>query len=1704
MTKHIVLMVAAVSLLGLTCVLSVADARAQQVDGPPAYAWIEGEKPATKNYDLGLAGWGQPEYLSGGAWGNIGENEAQQVPDEGLRLSYEFEVPESGSYEVWGRLGYDYLWYPFHWRIDDGDWTTTRNDNTPTLGHVEMMRWNTLVWTRMGHADLTPGKHTLHIRLDKPEPNADGPRFLWAADAFCIYKGDFRPNGQHPPGADWQTERDEEAAAQVFELPEAGADGRRTKLSLEGLWQIARFDDPDAVENRLGPVESPPAADQLYWSAIEVPGNRNTLRPELTHCHRYLYRTRVFVPESHDGRSFHIEFPALSMVGTVFVNGRRCGWTKDPWALWRCDVTDAIRPGEVNELWVGIKDTVYAISPDLAREEDFSLRSMFKVPMEDLRQNQGVTFMFDMPVALWTATGLVDRPLLVSAGRAYTEDAFVIPSVEEKSLGLELTLRNPSDEDVDVEMRNEVEPWQGGPVEKSFRPVTATIPARGEKQINIEEDWADPALWWPDRPQLYNVVTTLRVDGRPVDVKKTRFGFREWDWSGTKLRLNGVPWPSLADHTPARGATPEEGLRALRENNVNTVRLTDGMGARWAGLNTREAVDFFDEHGILVRRGTIFNGMFASYQLALRREVDGQRVKVPNRALFDNTNEAILAWVRGYRNNPSVFIWSLENEITYINARNLGNLDVVEPEIQRISDNVMSLDPTRPTMVDGGRALQNQSLPVNGCHYEEVHVRHYPDEAYVFERSRRTSRRTPWPMAMDKPIFLGESYYSGGKNPQWYATIGGEICFAGIAECEHARGLFAKMLAEGYRWFGIAGLDMLIGPNIHNNSFSPVAVFCREWNWTFGSGARVPRTLKVFNDTRRDEPITVAWSLRFDEAEVDGGQRTFALQPGAAREFDIELAMPAADERIEGELLLTCTRDGQEVFREVKDVSLLDADAAPVPDVAEGEIALIDPAGTAARRLRARGIPFARIDGVNEVPASVRLVVVGADAVDEEDAGSTAWRELAAGGRRVLLLDQEHPLRHGAVPADAEVTDYVGRIGFMEESTHEVFDGLKQKDFFCWSGDHVMYRNVYVKPSRSARSLLQCDDGLSCTALLECPVEEGLMLLCQAAVGTKLDADPVAQRLFDNTVNYALDYELVVNPTAAAVPADGRKRELLDRIGLAYDLVDDPLSAVTSGWHRVVVVDATPRNLGRLASDPAAVREFTRSGGWLMLWGVTPEGLEDFNTLVGVEHIMRPFRQERVTLRLPADRLASGLSQRDVAMTTGRKYNRFMETEIPADDAFSYVVDYNDIAPFAEWPSPEYFKHFDEDPLNNGHHPLNMLNGMTSRDYWKFIFYLHLFDDPPTEWTIELPRRERVTGLSIVPNASYHHLRELSLRFDGRQEDAVTIELAPYGGEGPPERQDFDFEPRAAREVTFELEDWDPTGNQDVVGIDNLWLRVDRPEEFYRRVKPLLNVGALVRYPQGEGGIVLNQVNLPETEVNPVNAEKKGAILRAVLGNLHSPFGSRAMVRPSEGLSFRPVNIGHLCNLYLDSDEGWPIAERDLSALPLGRQRLDGIAYHIRDFETSPLPSAVAVGEYGLFRGPESVGGIPVGRRADALFFLHTLLARQDGEEADRAPEAFRYVVHYADGQETAVSVRPGVQVADWLQPKPPELPKARVAWSAPAEAPEGPSAVIYHMQWVNPRPDVPIESIDVALGPEGERAGLPVVLGITTAQSGD
>ncbi len=304
------------------------------------------------------------------------------------------------------------------------------------------------------------------------------------------------------------------------------------------------------------------------------------------------------------------------------------------------------------------------------------------------------------------------------------------------------------------------------------------------------------------------------------------------------------------------------------------------------------------------------------------------------------------------------------------------------------------------------------------------------------------------------------------------------------------------------------------------------------------------------------------------------------------------------------------------------------------------------------------------------------------------------------------------------MPANLEPSSFSGHIAFAEDLTHPAFKGLTQADLFTWSGDGLVYHNAYRKASSGAKSLAQCDQSLGYSALSEVPVGTGLMLLSQFAVdgklGTGVEDSAAADRLFDNLLAYAASYQLVQKHTASAIKEGTPIDALLSDINLKYDRVSDVVGAIAGGKHQIVIAQADPATLKTLAANLDKVKAFTQGGGWLMLFDVTPDGLADYDKLVGYAHLIRPFEMERVTLPAVRDPILSGLTTRDVVMESGQRIYAWAGDRFMSSSEFSYILDIDDIAPFCTFPDPAYWNDAGAKPGGDTW-PRNMVNGFTSQ-----------------------------------------------------------------------------------------------------------------------------------------------------------------------------------------------------------------------------------------------------------------------------------------------------------------------------------------------------------------------------------------------------
>ncbi len=1255
---------------------------------PPAFVWVEGEQPAkVAGLKPNMAGWGHKEFLSEEKWLHISMDPAaveKELPAEGGLLEYAFAAPKDATYEVWMRVGMEFVRSPFDWRIDGGDWATAKPTDL-TTDCMELDFWCEVAWLKVGDKQLAQGGHKLEIRLPKTqEPPKGGTtnkddkgktaRVLFALDAICLTAGEFSPNSHFKPGDEGRTARDDEAAKQVFDLPEPKAADARASVPLKGLWEVCRHDEQLPKEVAVPIADFP---ETPHWKAIEVPGDKNALRPDLELAHRLWYRTRVRVPESCAGRSFFVVFPENNLNTTVVVNGVPCGFDKNPFARVQIDVTKGIKPG-VNEVWVGIRDAWYGYSTN--PNDPMKLRRTFNFPLSVTSRG-----FQDLAYPVWShfQSGILVTPEFVVAGPAYASDVFCKPSVAKKELGLEVTVSNPTAKEVAGEVVCQAVNAKTGEAEKSFAPKPFTLAAGASQTLALAEPWANPKLWWPDEPNLYLLRATVKVGGKSVDVSDTRFGFREWGWQGRDFTLNGIPWHLWCDCFTA--STKEQWLELYRKNNQRMMRF---WGTRWQGMPHRQALDFFDENGVVVRRSGILDGEAIGYH-AMERDPDLKKLynSEVKMQLMENWRDQMVAQVKGERNHPSVMIWSIENEWLYINCINLhgGHMDQFEAEVKRVADAVMAADPTRPTMNDGGGAHKNNAMPVAGDHYVTGPYPQYP--ALAYDENTKGGGRGRWEWDQKRPRFIGEDFYITGNNPE-FAYFGGEEAFQGKIATRPAASTMARMLMEGYRWSNQCAWHFWMGQNDAPGqyaSYAPRAVFCRQWDWTFGSGQKVKRSLKLFNDTRFDDPISFTWVLSLGGKQSVLGTAVHKPAPGTAEPFDVELTLPQVTARREGELILFLSVKGQEVFKDVKAISVLPKPAA-VAKLDAKELLVLDPQGAAAAFLKASGIVFTPLADLKALPETGKVLILGKDALDAAESTSSRLAAYALGGRRIIALEQKNPLMFQALPCEMEAQTNQGTTAFAEDLNHPALRGLKQKDFFTWSsgrrsnilqnvgmtpeaGDELVYRDAYAKPTRGAKSLIQCHTLLQSTGLAEVPVGEGLMLLCQLLVGEKLETNAVAQQLLVNLLDYAAAYTLEFRQVAACA-TDPLLAKTLDEIGLKHAKASTPLDAL-NGAAKVAIVSASPANLRTLADNAAKVKAFHDAGGWLFLHSLTPEGLADYSKLVGFDHMIRPFRRERVGLPPVRNPLMAGLTLNDIVMYASERIFPWTQGNYVAHDTFS-------------------------------------------------------------------------------------------------------------------------------------------------------------------------------------------------------------------------------------------------------------------------------------------------------------------------------------------------------------------------------------------------------------------------------------------------
>ena len=229
-----------------------------------------------------------------------------------------------------------------------------------------------------------------------------------------------------------------------------------------------------------------------------------------------------------------------------------------------------------------------------------------------------------------------------------------------------------------------------------------------------------PELWSPESPKLYKAVTKVSVDGDVKDEYTTRFGIRKIETiegegfflNGEKVKFRGVN--NHHDLGPLGAAVNKEAIRhqlqIMKDMGVNAIRTSHNMPAP-------ELVELCDEMGLMMMVEPFDDWGFRP------KSMNGYGSIFKDWAEKDMVN-----MIRNYRNNPSVVMWSIGNEV----PSQWGEDGL--SELTFLQDIAHREDPTRPVtcgmdqfdaVVNNGfaAALDIPSFSYKPRRYDEAHAK---------------------------------------------------------------------------------------------------------------------------------------------------------------------------------------------------------------------------------------------------------------------------------------------------------------------------------------------------------------------------------------------------------------------------------------------------------------------------------------------------------------------------------------------------------------------------------------------------------------------------------------------------------------------------------------------------------------------------------------------------------------------------------------------------------------------------------------------------------------------------------------------------------------------------------------------------------------------------------------------------------------------
>ncbi len=393
--------------------------------------------------------------------------------------------------------------------------------------------------------------------------------------------------------------------------------------NLNGLWQYAIL--PKGAQN----IPSSTQGNILVPFAVEasLSGVGKTVGKDSV-----LWYKRTVSVANTKGKTVLLHFGAVDWECTVFVNGKEVGMHRGGYDPFSIDITSAMKKGAAQDIAIRVWD-----------------------PSDEGPQPRGKQV--KKPESIWytPVTGIWQTVWLEAVPTTYIASTKQTPDLDQKALQVQATIEGAKPGDQVL-----ISAWDGG-----TKVAEQTVAANSHASLPV----ANPKLWTPQTPFLYDLRYSLLRNGKVIDEVKSYFAMRKIsmarDKSGIQRMLLNNQF--VFQYGPLDQGWWPDGLytaptdEALKFDVVKTKEMGFNMIRKHVKVEPARWYTFCDQLGLLVWQDMPSGDMgnhWESRPGVYGRATDKQRTG-ESEAIFRTEWTEIM---QDLHNFPSIVVWVPFNE----------------------------------------------------------------------------------------------------------------------------------------------------------------------------------------------------------------------------------------------------------------------------------------------------------------------------------------------------------------------------------------------------------------------------------------------------------------------------------------------------------------------------------------------------------------------------------------------------------------------------------------------------------------------------------------------------------------------------------------------------------------------------------------------------------------------------------------------------------------------------------------------------------------------------------------------------------------------------------------------------------------------------------------------------------------------------------